>query len=110
MRRGLFKLLAVLSVAAAVVFGIIDLIHGLNSGHVFLRPLGVHWLNLHEASLQDLYVTLAGDGPSFFWNDVVKRILSQPASAVFGCLAVFFLAFAMLFPSRHSRRRLYDDP
>ena len=92
-----------------VICGIVDLVASSGQTATIFRTLGAHWLSLHNASLQDIYDTLNEDGPSSFWQGFLLPILSQPAIIVFGCLAVLFLALALLFPRRGRDERWLDD-
>ncbi len=105
--RSFLRFLALLSLALTLVFGVVDLASAGES--MVFRTLGAHWLSLHAPSLQDIHDTLTANGPSLLWGGMLLPILSQPAIVVFGCLAVIFLALAMLAPSRHARRRYDDD-
>jgi|GEM_PF-5671603 len=106
MRRAILRFLGLVSLAAGLVSAVIDLVATPAQQGVMFRTLGAHWLRMHEASLQDINAILNANGPSPLWTGFLLPILSQPAIVVFGCLAVLFLALALLLP----RRRHEHDP
>jgi len=112
MKRALFRFFGLLSFAAMICCGIVDLLASSGQVATIFRPLGAHWLSLHEASLNAIHASLTADGASAIWGGFLLPILSQPAIVVFGCLAVLFLALALLSPRGDWRRSLNhdDDP
>ena len=110
MMRILLRFLGLSSFAISVLMLVIDLIASAGKDATVLRPFGAQWLSLHEDSLNALHDSLTASGPSALWDDVLMPILSQPGEVVFGCLALLFLALALLFPRRRGRERLGDDP
>ena len=107
MRRWLFRFFGFSSLAATILSAVIDLIVSSDRAETIFRPLGALWLQVHEHSLQTLHTMLTSDGPSWLWSGVLLPILSQPSIVVFGCLALLFLALALLMP-RRDRRGEYD--
>jgi len=105
MRRWLLRFFGFSSLAAMLLSGVIDLIASSHKAETIFRPLGTLWLSVHDQSLQALHATLTSDGPSWLWGGLLLPILSQPSIVVFGCLALLFLALALLMPRRDLRER-----
>ena len=103
--RWLLRFFGVSSLATMVFCGLIDLIASSDKVETIFRPLGTLWLNVHGQSLQALHDSLTANGPSWLWSSLLLPILSQPGIVVFGCLALIFLALALLMPRRDLRER-----
>ncbi len=105
MMRWLLRFFGVSSLATMVFCGLIDLIASSDKVETIFRPLGTLWLNVHGQSLQSLHAALTANGPSWLWSSLLLPILSQPGIFVFGCLALIFLALALMIPRRDLRER-----
>lgn len=111
MRYLILRFLGLSSLATTVICAVIDYAASSGTAALIFRPLGALWLSVNAASLNAIHGFLTGAGPSPLWDGILLPILSQPAIIVFGCLGVFFLALAVLFPGRgrDRHRRLHDD-
>ncbi len=99
MIRFVFRLLAMISLVAAVIAGTIDATRSIAADTLLLTPFGVSWSAVSSGSLGRLHALATVNLPpqavaAFDW------LLAQPAAGV-------FLVFALLLylPGYRSRRR-----
>lgn len=102
MIRFLFRLLATLLLAIAVVMAVIDATRSVAAGQLVMTPLGASWLAVSPDTLERAQAAIAGIHPGL-WDPLMLAVLTAPGFAVFAVLALFLYAIG-----RRPARRL--DP
>lgn len=90
MIRGFFRLIGLLLLAGGFVFLVYDGARSIADQALRLTPLGEFWNDIHQSSQLAFRTMVEGVAP-WFWTDVVKVILNQPAWAVMGGLGLLLL-------------------
>lgn len=93
MFRFLFRLLATVSLAVAVVMAVLDVTRTIAASRLVLTPLGESWAGVSAATLQSAQTFVTENLHPLVWNPVMTSILAQPGFLVFGVLA--FLLYAI---------------
>ena len=93
MFRFLFRLMATVSLAVAVIMAVLDVTRTIAASRLVLTPLGESWLGVSPATLDTVQRFLIDNAHPLVWNPVVVFILGQPGFVVFGVLA--FLLYAI---------------
>lgn len=73
-------------------------------GDFVLRPLAVHWSELHAASLAQAETAMEGAA----WAAYIAPVLATPAAIVFGIAFLFFHVLGAVFSS--TRRHYNNEP
>ena len=102
MIRFLFRLLATMLLAVAVVMAVIDATRTVAAGGLVMTPLGISWLAVWPDTLEKAQGALSAIHPAL-WDPLMLAVLDAPGFAVFAVLA--FLLYAI---GRRPARRL--DP
>jgi len=102
MIRFLFRLLATMLLAVAVVMAVIDATRTVAAGELVMTPLGVSWLAVWPDTLEKAQGALSAIHPGL-WDPLMLAVLGAPGFVVFAVLA--FLLYAI---GRRPARRL--DP
>lgn len=102
MIRFMFRFLATVSLAVAVVMAVIDATRTVADGDFVLTPLGTSWMSVSSDTLEKVQDSIAAAHPAL-WDPVALSILKLPGFVVFAVLA--FLLYAI---GRRPSRRL--DP
>ncbi len=98
--RLLLRIVATVSLAAAVILAVVDATRSLAQNALVTTPLAVTWEAMSPATLAGLQRNLSG-AMDALWDPVVVSILALPGFVVFAALAfVFFIL------GRHPRRRV----
>jgi hypothetical protein len=92
MIRFVFRLLATISLAVAVILAVLDATRSVAMSKLVLAPLGESWKTLSPASLESVRAAVEGRWP-LLWDIVAMWLLSAPGSIVFAVLA--FLLYAV---------------
>ncbi|TKT82589.1 hypothetical protein [Aquamicrobium sp. LC103] len=92
MIRTLFRLLATIALAIAVIMMVIDATRSIAADAWVMTPLGESWMETAPASLERLEAFFAANLPGFLWDHVVMPMLTLPGFAVFLGLALILYA------------------
>jgi len=99
MIRFLFRTLATVSLAAAVIMAVVDATRTLAASELVMTPLAESWAAVSPATfaaLRDFVVTTIHP---LVWDPAVLAVLALPGFAVFAALALLFYAIG------HRRQR-----
>jgi hypothetical protein len=102
MIRFLFRFLATISLAVAVVMAVIDATRSVAASDWVLTPLGVSWMAVAPDMLDKAQATLSAIHPAL-WDPIMLFVLKAPGFVVFAVLALLLYAIG-----RRPARRL--DP
>lgn len=92
MFRFLFRLVASLALAVAVIMAVLDVTRTIAASHLVLTPLGASWVSASPSTLDAMQAFLIDNAHPLVWNPVMIFILDQPGFAVFGIIALLFYA------------------
>ncbi|MDP3895886.1 MAG: hypothetical protein Q8Q62_04350 [Mesorhizobium sp.] len=101
MIRFLFRLLAMATLAVAVVLAVLDATRSIAISKFDPTPLGGTWFEYAPDSLESLQATLQANGLELVWDPAMLALLKVPGFIVFAVLA--FLLFAI---GRRPARRI----
>ena len=90
--RFLFRVLATLTLAAAVVLGVVDATRSVAASRLVTTPLRESWEAAFPGSLDSAQAFVQENVAGFLWDPVAVAILGQPGFAVLAVLA--FLLYA----------------
>lgn len=93
MFRFLFRLMATVSLAVAVIMAVLDATRTIAVSRLVLTPLGESWASVSPSTLEETQSFILEKIHPLVWNPVMTFILGQPGFAVFGVLA--FLLYAI---------------
>jgi hypothetical protein len=93
MFRFLFRLMATVALAVAVIMAVLDVTRTIAASRLVLTSLGESWLGVSPATLERVQSFIIDNAHPLVWNPVVVFILGQPGFVVFGVLA--FLLYAI---------------
>src|SRR4051794_22483341 len=102
MVRFLFRFLATIALAIAVVMAVIDATRTVAASDWVMTPLGVSWMTVSPDTLDKAQAAIAAIHPGL-WDPVALFVLKAPGFAVFGMLALLLYVIG-----RRPARRL--DP
>ncbi len=98
MIRFLFRVLATLTLAAAVVMAVLDATRSVAASSLVMTPLMESWEATFPASLAALKDFLTARIGAFAWDPTLVSLLGLPGFAVLG--AVAFLLYAVGYRPR----------
>ena len=101
MFRFLFRLMATVALAVAVIMAVLDVTRTIAASRLVLTPLGESWTSVSPSTLERTQSFIVENAHPLVWNPVMTFILGQPGFAVFGALA--FLLYAI---GRRPERRI----
>ncbi|WP_353643565.1 hypothetical protein [Mesorhizobium sp. WSM2239] len=101
MLRLLFRLLATLALAVAVIMAVLDATRTIAAEQLVLTPLATSWATVSPDTLEAARSFVQSRLHPLFWDPVLVRVLGFPGFAVFGALAFLFHAIG-----RRPRRRV----
>lgn len=84
----LFRLLALLLLAAACISGVLDLARSVAASHVVMTPLAVSWAETSPATLELAKSTVSDWLHPAVWDYGVAWLLQAPGFVVFALLAL----------------------
>jgi hypothetical protein len=99
MIRFVFRLLATISLALAVILAVLDATRSVAMSRLVLTPLGESWKTLSPTTLDGLRAMVEGRWP-LLWDIVAMWLLSAPGAIVFAVLALLLYAIGHR-PERH---------
>lgn len=98
MVRFVFRLLATVSLAVAVILAVLDATRSVATSRLVLMPLGESWKAASPATLESVRAAVESRWP-FLWDTVGTWLLAAPGSILFAVLAL------LLYAIGHRRRR-----
>jgi hypothetical protein len=87
MIRFLFRFLATVSLAVAVVMAVLDATRTIAAGDWVMTPLGSSWISVSPDTLEKAQAAVRALLPAL-WDPVTLAVLKLPGFAVFGVLAL----------------------
>ncbi len=100
MLRLLFRLLATLALAVAVIMAVLDATRTIAAEQLVLTPLATSWMTISPDTLDAARSFVQDRMHTLFWDPVLVSVLSLPGFVVFAALAFLFHAIG-----RRPRRR-----
>ena len=101
MLRFLFRVMAMVALAIAVIMAVLDATRTIAASTLVLTPLNTSWLNVSPDSFAAVQAFLIDRTHPLLWDPAMVFILNRPGFVVFGALA--FLLYAI---GRRPRRRI----
>jgi hypothetical protein len=90
MIRGFFRLVGLVLLAGGFIFMVYDGARFVADNTLRLTRFGQFWNDVHQSSQQAFRIWVEGISP-WFWNDVVRVLLDQPAFAVMGVAGILLM-------------------
>ena len=91
MIRFLFRFLATIVLAVAVVLAVVDATRTVAAGDWVLTPLGTSWMSVSPDTLEKAQAAIEGLLPAL-WDPVTLAVLKLPGFVVFAVLALLLYA------------------
>jgi hypothetical protein len=91
MVRFLFRFLATISLAVAVILAVLDATRSVAMSRLVLTPLGESWKAASPATLESLRAAVEARWP-FLWDTLGAWLLAVPGSTLFAVLALLLYA------------------
>lgn len=88
--RFLLRFLSLMSLAAAVIVGIVDSIQSVAGGTVALTPFGAALFSINPQILVTTEAYFRAHISAYFWDTVMEWLLLQPAVMVLLVLSLIF--------------------
>src|SRR5688500_6920599 len=101
MLRLLFRLLAMLALAVAVIMAVLDATRTVAAEQLVLTTLAESWMTVSPDTLETARGFVQDRMHPLFWDPVVVQLLGLPGFLVFGALALLLYAIG-----RRPQRRL----
>ena len=101
MIRFLFRLMAMVALAVAVIMAVLDATRTIAASELVLTPLNTSWITVSPDTLAVAQAFVTEKLHPLVWDPVIVFILNQPGFAVFAVLA--FLLYAV---GRRPARRI----
>ena len=92
MFRFLFRLLAMVALAVAVIMAVLDATRTIAAEQLVLTPLGTSWMNASPDTLDATRTFVQASLHPLVWDPALVWILDLPGFAVFGVVAFLFYA------------------
>lgn len=92
MIRFLFRVLATLSLAAAVIMAVLDATRTLAASELVMTPLAESWKSVSPETLASLEAFVVATIHPLAWDPALAALLALPGFAVFAGLALVFYA------------------
>jgi hypothetical protein len=105
MIRFLFRLLALFSLAVAVILAVIDATNSVAAGVLVASPLGQSWYSVSPSTLNLAQAVIQRYTLPVVWDPVMIWILTLPGFVVFAALALIFYIIG-----HKPRRRVHELP
>lgn len=99
MIRFLFRVLATVSLAAAVIMAVLDATRTLAASHLVTTPLADSWKAVSPGTLARLEAFVVATIHPLAWDTALAAVLALPGFAVFAVLAL------VLYAIGHRRER-----
>ncbi|WP_394888875.1 hypothetical protein ACG873_27415 [Mesorhizobium sp. AaZ16] len=101
MVRLLFRLLAMIALAVAVIMAVLDATRTIAAEQLVLTPLNTSWMTMSPDTLDAVRVFVQDRIHPLIWDPVAVLVLGLPGFVVFGAIA--FLLYAI---GRRPQRRV----
>jgi hypothetical protein len=88
--RFVFRTLAIVALAVAVIMAVLDVTRSVASGAPVLTPLAESWAAAAPAMLSAAEELATRHLPAFFWNPLMQWVLTQPGFAVLAAVSLMF--------------------
>ena len=92
MIRFLFRLLATVSLAVAVIMAVLDATRTVAAGSLVTTPLGTSWLAVSPETLESTQAAVQTWLHPALWDPAAISILKLPGFVVFGLIALLLYA------------------
>jgi hypothetical protein len=102
MIRFVFRLLATIALAVAVILAVLDATRSVAVSKLVLTPLGESWRSAAPETLARVQAAVEQHS-AYLWDPVILRLLAMPGCAVFAALALLLYAIGHR-PGRRARR------
>ena len=93
MFRFLFRLMATIALAVAIIMAVLDVTRTVAASRLVLTSLAESWAGVSPSSFRQAQAFITENTHPLVWNPVMTFILGQPGFLVFGVLA--FLLYAI---------------
>lgn len=90
MLRGIFRILSVVSIAVALVAGVLDVTRSVADSEMVFTPFYSDWLRFAPNSLARVQEFIVGSLGESTWDPIVLTLLKAPTWAVFTLLSILF--------------------
>jgi hypothetical protein len=101
--RLLFRLLAMVALAIAVIMAVLDATRTVAASQLVMTPLATSWLAVSPETLNTVQEFVRAKIHPLVWDPVITGILNQPGFIVFGVLAFLLYAIGRKPPRRIGR-------
>lgn len=108
MIRALFRLLAMLALAIAVIMAVLDATRTVAAKALVMTPMLTSWQTTFPEALANLQTFVEERLAGFLWDPVMTGILSLPGFIVFAALAFLLYAIGRK-PERRIGRFVIDE-
>jgi hypothetical protein len=108
MIRALFRLLAMFSLAVAVIMAVLDATRTVAAQTLVMTPLVSSWQSNWPDGLASFQSFVEGRVAGFLWDPVITAILSLPGFAIFALIAFLLYAIGRK-PERRIGRFVVDE-
>jgi hypothetical protein len=102
MIRFLFRFLATIALAVAVIMAVLDATRTIAAGEWVMTPLGASWLAVSPATLESAQKAVENWLHPALWDPVAVFALQSPGFVVFAVLALLLYALGRKPPRRMS--------
>ena len=92
MFRFLFRLMAMIALAIAVIMAVVDATRTIAASELVLTPLSTSWLAASPDTLGALQMFVAENAHALLWDPVIVSILAQPGAIIFAMLSLLLFA------------------
>ncbi len=101
--RLLFRLLAMVALAIAVIMAVLDATRTVAASQLVMTPLATSWLAVSPETLNTVQEFVRAKIHPLVWDPVITGILNQSGFIVFGVLAFLLYAIGRKPPRRIGR-------
>lgn len=108
MLRLMFRFMATVSLAIAVIMAVLDATRSVAASALVMTPLGRSWLAVSPETLEATRKFVETNLYPLLWDPVVTGILGSPGFVVFGVLALLLYAIGHR-PARRAGRFVPQD-
>jgi hypothetical protein len=106
--RFLFRLLAMISLAVAVIMAVLDATRTIAASQLVTTPLSTSWIAVSPDTLNAAQQFVRVQIHPLLWDPVIASVLALPGFAVFGVLAFLLYAIGRK-PARRSSGRFIAE-
>ena len=92
MFRFLFRFMAMVALAVAVIMAVVDATRTIAASELVLTPLNTSWLAVSPDTFAALQILVAEKAHPLLWDPVIVSILALPGAVVLAVLALLLFA------------------